>query len=71
MSMASVPEELAFMQVVTSAAAPTAAESAAVFSLNVHLPNGISLELDQVRLEELTTIVQILRGLPCSGSTKG
>ncbi|MBR8429032.1 transposase, partial [Burkholderia cenocepacia] len=41
---ASVHEESAFMQVVTSAVAPTPTKLAAAFSLNVHLPNGVSLE---------------------------
>ncbi|WP_141660498.1 transposase [Burkholderia singularis] len=68
---ASVPEESAFMQVVTSAAVPTPAKSAAVFSLNVHLPNGVSLELSQANFNELTMLVQMLGRLPCSGSTKG
>ncbi|AJW93819.1 transposase family protein (plasmid) [Burkholderia gladioli] len=71
LSTASVPEESAFMQVVTSAAAPTPAISAAVFSLNVHLPNGVSLELSQANFDELTILVQMLGRLPCSGSTKG
>ncbi len=71
LSTASVPEESAFMQVVTSAAAPTPAKSAAVSSLKVHLPNGVSLELSQANFDELTMLVQMLGRLPCSGSTKG
>ncbi|WP_059586742.1 hypothetical protein [Burkholderia ubonensis] len=59
------------MQVVTSAAAPTSAKSAAVFSLNVYLPNGVSLELSQANFDELAMLVHMLGRLPCSGSTKG
>ncbi|WWE80017.1 transposase (plasmid) [Burkholderia gladioli] len=78
LSTASVPEESAFMQVITSAAATAPAKAAAtapakaaaVFSLNVQLPSGVSLELSQANFEELTMIVQMLGRLPCSGSTK-
>ncbi|WP_254225550.1 hypothetical protein [Burkholderia glumae] len=59
------------MQVVTSAAAPTLAKSAAVSLLKVHLSNGVSLELSQANFDELTMLVQMLGRLPCSGSTKG
>ncbi|ONJ29033.1 transposase [Burkholderia cenocepacia] len=68
---ASVHEESAFMQVVTSAVAPTPTKLAAAFSLNVHLPNGVSLELGPANFDELTAVVQMLGRLPCSGSTKG
>ena len=68
---ASVPEESAFMQVVTSAVAPTPTKLAAAFSLNVHLPNGVSLELGQANFDELAAVVQMLGRLPCSASTKG
>lgn len=39
-------------------------------ALHVRLPNGVEFDLGQAGLEELTTVVQILGRLPCSGSTK-
>ena len=40
-------------------------------ALQVRLPNGVEFDLRQAGLEELTTVVQMLGRLPCSGSTKG
>ncbi len=71
LSTASVPEESAFMQVVTTTATPTPGKLAAVFSLNVRLPNGVYLELSPANFDELAAVVQMLGRLPCSGSTKG
>ncbi|WP_080420011.1 transposase [Burkholderia ubonensis] len=40
-------------------------------ALHVRLPNGVEFELGEANVEELTTIVQMLGRLACSGSTKG
>ncbi|WP_455289055.1 transposase [Cupriavidus necator] len=37
--------------------------------LHVRLPNGVELDLSQADLQGLTTIIQMLGRLPCSGST--
>ncbi|MGC3030445.1 hypothetical protein ACPUER_35950 [Burkholderia sp. DN3021] len=42
-----------------------------VITVHVRLPNGVEFDLGEASLEELTTIVQMLGRLPCSGSTKG
>ncbi|KVZ43812.1 transposase [Burkholderia ubonensis] len=39
-------------------------------ALHVRLPNGVEFELGEANVEELTTIVQMLGRLACSGSTK-
>jgi transposase len=39
-------------------------------ALHVHLPNGVRFDLGQANLETLSTVVQMLGRLPCSGSTK-
>ncbi|VVE86047.1 transposase [Pandoraea sputorum] len=40
--------------------------------LHVRLANGVELEMGRAiaSIEELTTLVQILGRMPCSGSTK-
>ncbi|WP_260431068.1 hypothetical protein [Burkholderia cenocepacia] len=38
-------------------------------SLNVRLSNGV--DLGEVSVDELATVIQMLGRLPCSGSTKG
>jgi transposase len=38
-------------------------------ALHVRLANGVELDLGKANLEELTTIVQMLGRMPCSGST--
>ncbi|AJY27227.1 transposase family protein (plasmid) [Burkholderia thailandensis 34] len=65
----SLPPESAFVQVV-SPPAPIPADLGMTLSLNVRLPNGVEIDLGEAGLEELTTIVQMLGRLPCSGSTK-
>lgn len=40
-------------------------------ALHVWLPNGVEFDLGEANVEELTTIVQMLGRLACSGSTKG
>ena len=53
------------------AAAPPATKMP--LALHVRLSNGVELELGSsvATIDELTTVVQILGRLPCSGSTKG
>ncbi|WP_416046063.1 transposase [Burkholderia anthina] len=46
-------------------------ESLMAITLHVRLPNGVEFDLGKASLEELTTVVQMLGRLPCSGSTKG
>jgi transposase len=50
---------------------PRSAESLIAIALHVRLPNGVEFDLGKASLDELTTIVQMLGRLPCSGSTKG
>lgn len=38
-------------------------------ALHVRLPNGVEFDLGEANLDELTTIVQMLGRMPCSGST--
>jgi transposase len=38
-------------------------------SLHVRLSNGVELDLGKASIDELTTVVQMLGRLPCSGST--
>jgi len=54
-----------------SEAAPPAMKMS--LALHVRLSNGVELELGSsiATIDELTTVVQILGRLPCSGSTKG
>ncbi|KAF7962506.1 transposase [Cupriavidus sp. UYMMa02A] len=37
-------------------------------ALHVRLPNGVEFDLGEASLVELTTIVQMLGRMPCSGS---
>ena len=64
-----------FVAVVHSSTPPAAAPPAMTMSLALHvrLSNGVELELGSsiATIDELTTVVQILGRLPCSGSTKG
>ncbi len=60
---------------VTHAATPPSAEPPPMtmsLALHVRLSNGVELELGSsiATIDELTTVVQILGRLPCSGSTK-
>jgi transposase len=49
---------------------PTEAAPALIaHALHVQLPNGVQFDLDKASIEELTTIIQMLGRLPCSGST--
>ncbi|PCE27063.1 transposase [Paraburkholderia acidicola] len=51
---------------------PTLASPSMTLALQVRLSNGVELELGGAitTIDELTTMVQILGRLPCSGSTK-
>ncbi|AKM33171.1 transposase (plasmid) [Pandoraea faecigallinarum] len=66
----------AFVPVVSTpaASAPVPAPSAVSMQLELHvrLANGVELEMGRAiaSIEELTTLVQILGRMPCSGSTK-
>lgn len=66
----------AFVPVVAgpvSAGAPVLSSTPAVamaIALHVRLPNGVQFDIGEARLEELPSIVQMLGGLPCSGSMK-
>lgn len=60
----------AFVPVVAAAAAaPPVPATPIAFALNVRLPNGVEFNLGQAGIDELSTLVQMFRRLPCSGST--
>ncbi|MDB0554347.1 transposase [Ralstonia solanacearum] len=61
----------AFVPVVTAPAPQTTSlqPKAMTIALHVRLANGVEFDLSEANLEELTTIVQMLGRLPCSGST--
>lgn len=50
---------------------PLAAAPIPMVGLQVRLPNGVQLDLGEMSLQELPTLVQMLSRLPCSASTKG
>lgn len=54
-------------EVVTSPSQPSCAPLA--IALHVRLPNGLEFKLGKAGIDELTTVVQMLGRLPCSGST--
>ena len=67
------PPQSAFVPVVAAASAtvPTPSPPSMTLALPVRLANGVELELGKAiaTIDELTTLVQILGRLPCSGST--
>lgn len=67
------PEASAFIPVVAAAAvcepAPVPTRPMTI-ALHVRLPNGVQFDLGEAQLGELSTIIQMLGRLPCSGSTK-
>jgi transposase len=44
--------------------------SAMALALHVRLPNGVEFDFGDASVDELTTIIQMLGRMPCSGSTK-
>jgi transposase len=58
----------AFVPVVP-APLPLAPALEMTLSLHVRLSNGVELDLGKASIDELTTVVQMLGRLPCSGST--
>lgn len=69
-----VANAAAFVPVVHAATAAPASTSAGSMTLAVHvrLSNGVELEFGKAiaTIDELTTLIQILGRMPCSGSTK-
>ncbi|KMZ12025.1 Transposase IS3/IS911 [Candidatus Burkholderia humilis] len=62
----------AFVPVVPAPMPPSMASSPIpwmTLALHVRLPNGVELSFDEAGVEEITTIIQLLGRLPCSGST--
>ncbi len=62
-----------FVQVLpaTAPAAPIQpASPPTTLALHVHLPNGVQFDLCKANLEALSSVVQMLGRLPCSGSMK-
>jgi transposase len=56
----------------TAPASPIQAASPFMaIALHVQLPNGVQFNLGEANLETLSSVVQMLGRLPCSGSTKG
>ncbi|MEI7298715.1 IS66 family insertion sequence element accessory protein TnpB, partial [Paraburkholderia tropica] len=64
----------AFVPVVSipTAPVPTPPHSTMALARHVRLANGVELEMGKAiaTIDELTTLVQILGRMPCSGSTK-
>jgi len=61
-----------FVPVVTAPPAlPSAPQpSSMMLSLHVRLSNGVEFDFGKASIDELSTVVQMLGRLPCSGSTK-
>lgn len=51
-------------------AAPPSPSPSMTLALHVRLSNGVEFDLGQASIDELTTVVQMLGRMPCSGSTK-
>lgn len=63
----------AFVPVVPAPLQPSMASTpipSMTLALHVRLPNGVELSFDEAGVEEITTIIQLLGRLPCSGLTK-
>jgi transposase len=73
-AVAPLPETNAapFVPVVHVPTGSSSSPKTMTLALHVRLPNGVELELGEAiaTVDELTTMVQILGRLPCSGSTK-
>ncbi|WP_231957603.1 hypothetical protein [Paraburkholderia tropica] len=63
-----------FVPVVAATTTPLASppSESMTLALHVRLSNGVELELGKAiaTIDELTTLIQILGRMPCSGSTK-
>lgn len=76
MPMAAVPSVAAgmapsaFVPIVQAPPATAPASPSMALALHVRLPNGVQFELGQTSLEALSSVVQMLGRLPCSGSTQ-
>ncbi|WP_232484065.1 transposase [Burkholderia gladioli] len=62
----------AFVPVVSAPSLTPPTSASMTLALHVRLSNGVELELGKAiaTVDELTTLVQILGRMPCSGSTK-
>ncbi|MDF3881270.1 transposase [Cupriavidus basilensis] len=67
------PPHDAFIPVVAEVVTPPSQPSCPpmAIALHVRLPNGVEFDLCKAGIDELTTVVQMLGRLPCSGSTNG
>ncbi|KNH07892.1 Transposase IS3/IS911 [Candidatus Burkholderia brachyanthoides] len=54
---------------VTDGKAVFARRPSITVALHVRLPNGVEFDVADVTIDELTTVVQMLGRMPCSGST--
>ena len=61
----------AFVPMQIEAAAKADADRALVAMLRLHvrLPNGVEFDLGEASLDDLSPVMRILAGMPCSGST--
>lgn len=63
----------AFVPVISAPVSPSTPSNpvpSMTLALHVRLPNGVELNFGEAGVEEITTIVQVLGRLPCSGLTK-
>jgi transposase len=63
----------AFVPVISAPVSPSTRSTqfpAMALALHVRLPNGVELDFGEADVEEITTIIQVLGRLPCSGLTK-
>jgi transposase len=62
----------AFVPVVSTAPAlpPVPVSPSMTLAIHVRLSNGVELDLGEASVDELSTVIQMLGRLPCSGATK-
>lgn len=53
-----------------SPSTPSTPAPSMALALHVRLPNGVELDFGESGVEEISTIIQVLGRLPCSGLTK-
>ncbi|MFD2000942.1 transposase, partial [Paraburkholderia dipogonis] len=53
-----------------SPSTPSTPVASIALALHVRLPNGVELDFGETGVEEITTIIEVLGRLACSGSTK-